>query len=161
MTHICVGELIIIGSANGLSPGRRQAITWTNAGILLTGPLGTNFSEIVSEIQSSSFKKMHLKMSSVKWRPFCLGLNVLTSVIFAATHTFCCCYSAHNSSFAIYLWSFLLTPVTLKYLFLAFRDGGYHFLLQYIHNSTGTVLFMQYYSIEKYITSHSVAEPAK
>ena len=38
-THICVGNLTIIGSDNGLSPGRRQAITWTNAGILLMGPL--------------------------------------------------------------------------------------------------------------------------
>ena len=44
MTHICVGNLTIIGSDNGLSPGRRQAITWTNVGILLIGPQGTNFS---------------------------------------------------------------------------------------------------------------------
>ena len=29
-----------------LSPGRRQAIIWTNAGILSIEPLGTNFSEI-------------------------------------------------------------------------------------------------------------------
>ena len=79
MTHICVGKLTIIGSDNGLSPGRRQAIIWTNAGILLIGPLGTNFSEILSEIHSFSFKKMHLKMSSAKWRPFCFGLNVMIS----------------------------------------------------------------------------------
>ena len=77
-THICVSKLTIIGSDNGLSLERRQAITWTNAGILLIGPLGTNFSEIVIEIQTFSLKKMHLKMSSAKWRPFCLGLNVLT-----------------------------------------------------------------------------------
>ena len=50
MTHICVGKLIIIGSDNGLSPDRRQAIIWTNAGILLIGPFGTNFSEIAIEI---------------------------------------------------------------------------------------------------------------
>ena len=36
-----------IGSDNGLAPDRRQAIIWTNAGILLIGPLGTNFSEIL------------------------------------------------------------------------------------------------------------------
>ena len=77
MTHICVGNLTIIGSDNGLSPGRRQAIIGTNVGILLTGPLGTNFSEILIGIQIFSFKKMPLKMSSAKWRPFCLGLNVL------------------------------------------------------------------------------------
>ena len=78
VTHICVSNLILIGSDNGLSPGRRQAIIWTNAGILLIGPLGTNFSEILIEICIFSFKEMHLKMSSWKWWPFCLGLNVLT-----------------------------------------------------------------------------------
>ena len=78
VTHICVGKLTIIGSDNGLSPGRRQAIIRTNAGILLIGTLGTNFSEILSEPHTFSFKKMHLKMSSGRWRPFCLGLNVLT-----------------------------------------------------------------------------------
>ena len=75
--HICVSNLTIIGSDNGLSPVRRQAIIWTNAGILSIEPLGTNFSEILIRIQAFSFKKMHLKMSSAKWRPFCLGLNVL------------------------------------------------------------------------------------
>ena len=78
VTHICVGRLIIIGSDNGLLPERRQAIIWTSAGILLIGPLGTNFSEILIGIQTFSFKKMRLKMSSAKWRPFCLGPNVLT-----------------------------------------------------------------------------------
>ena len=77
MTHICVSSLTIIVSDNGLSPGRRQAIIWTNAGILLIGPSGTNFSEILIVIHTFSFKKMHLKMLSAKWRPFCLGLNVV------------------------------------------------------------------------------------
>ena len=72
-----VSNLTIIGSDNGLSPGRCQAIIWTNPGILLIGPLGTNFSEILIEIQTFSFKKMHLKMSA-KWRPFCLRLKVLS-----------------------------------------------------------------------------------
>ena len=78
VTHICVSKLIIIGSDNGLSPGRRQAIIWTNNGILLIGPLGTNFSEILFGIQTFSFKKMHLNVSSAKWRPLCLGLNELS-----------------------------------------------------------------------------------
>ena len=77
MTHICVSKLTIIGSDDGLSPDRHQAIILTNAEILLIGPLGTNFSEILIEIHAFSFKKMHLKMSSEKWRPFCLGLHVL------------------------------------------------------------------------------------
>ena len=78
VTHICVGNLTIIGPDNGLSPDRRQAIIWTNAGILLIGPWGTNFSEISIDIHTFSFKKINLKMASAKWRPFCLGLNVLT-----------------------------------------------------------------------------------
>ena len=77
MTHICVSKLTIIGSDNGLSPERRQAIIWTNAGLLSIWPLGTNFSEILSEIHTFSFKKMHFITSSEKLRPFCLGLNVL------------------------------------------------------------------------------------
>ena len=48
--HICVGKLTIIGSDSGLLPGRRQAIVWTNVGVLLFGPLGSNFSEILIEI---------------------------------------------------------------------------------------------------------------
>ena len=73
-THI--GNLTIIGSDNGLSPGQRQAITWTKVGILLIGPLATNFSEMLIEIPTFSFKEIHMKMSG-KWRPFCVGLNVL------------------------------------------------------------------------------------
>ena len=69
---MCVSKLIIIGSDNGLSPGRHQAIIWTNAGIVLIGPYDTNFSEILNEI-----KKMHLNVSSEKLWPFCLSLNVL------------------------------------------------------------------------------------
>ena len=81
VTHICVSNLTIIGSNNGLLPGWRQAIIWTNAVILLIRTLGTHFSEILSEIHTFSFKKMHLKMWSGKWWPFCLGLNVLILVI--------------------------------------------------------------------------------
>ena len=65
-----LSKLSILGSDNGLSPGRRQAIIQTNAGILFIWPFGTNFSEILIEINTFSFKKMHLKMSSGKWRPF-------------------------------------------------------------------------------------------
>ena len=39
VTHICVNKLTVIGSDNGLLPDRRQAIIWTNAGILLIGTL--------------------------------------------------------------------------------------------------------------------------
>ena len=81
MTHIFVGNLTIIGSDNGLSPGQRQAIIRTNAGILLIRPLGTNFSEFLVKILIFSFKKMRLKMSSAKWRLFHLGLNELVETM--------------------------------------------------------------------------------
>ena len=81
VTHICVSKITIIGSDNGLSPGRRQAIIWTNAGILLIEPLGTNFSAFLIEIYIFSAIKMHLKLSSAIWRPFCLGLNELKLLI--------------------------------------------------------------------------------
>ena len=85
VTHICVGKLTIIGSENGLTPSRRQAIIWTNAGLLSNGTLRTYFSDILIKIQQFSLKKMHLKMSSVKRRLCRLGLNVLTWV--RPTHT--------------------------------------------------------------------------
>ena len=77
VTHICISKLTIIGSDNGLSPDGCEAIIWTNARIMLIRTLGTNVSEIFSEIHKFSLTKMHLKMSSEKWRPLCLGLNVL------------------------------------------------------------------------------------
>ena len=77
MTHIYICNLTIIGSYNGLLPGRGQAIIWTNAKILLIGTVGTNFSEILIDIHTFSFNKMHLKVSSVKRWTFCLGLNEL------------------------------------------------------------------------------------
>ena len=86
VTHICVDNLTIIGSDNGLSPGRRQAIIWTNVGMLLIGILGTNFSEIFIEIYAFSFKKMHLKRSSAKRRSVCLGVDLLTHWGLVTTH---------------------------------------------------------------------------
>ena len=50
-----VSKIAVIGSDNGLSPDRRQPNIWTNAGILLIGPSGTNFREIVIEIHTFSF----------------------------------------------------------------------------------------------------------
>ena len=59
VTHVSVSKLTIIGSDSGLSPDRRQAITWINTGILLIGPLRTNFNEISIGIHTFSFKKIH------------------------------------------------------------------------------------------------------
>ena len=64
--HVCINNLTIICSHSGGSPGRCQAIIWTNARILLIGPVGINFSEVSIEIQIFSFKKIHLRVSSAK-----------------------------------------------------------------------------------------------
>ena len=112
VTHICIGNLTIIGSDNGLSPGRRQAITWTNVGILLIGPLGTNFNEMVIEIYTFSFKKIHLKMSSGKWQPFCLGLNVLNQVTVHSQ-----CHEWYVFTYVLISHNIIITYFILKYSF--------------------------------------------
>ena len=63
-TQICVGNLTIIGSDNGLSPGWRQDIIWISVGLLLMGPLRAYFSVISTNIQQFSLRKMQLKMTS-------------------------------------------------------------------------------------------------
>ena len=124
VTHICVGKVTIIGSNNGLLPGRRQTIIWTNAGILLIWPLGTNFSEILIAIETFSLKKMHLKISSAKWRPFCLGLNVLRDISYFCWITFIW-DSCHIWMFyIIYIytyWKMELMKMSVELLFLSFQ----------------------------------------
>ena len=78
MTHICVSELTIIGSDNGLSPGRRQAIIQNNARLLLIEPLGTNFSEISIGIpnifiQENALEHVVCEMASILSRPQCFN----------------------------------------------------------------------------------------
>ena len=58
VTHICVNKLTIICSDNSLSPRRRQAIIWTNAGILLIRPLRTKLSEILIDIHTFHSRKL-------------------------------------------------------------------------------------------------------
>ena len=69
VTYTCVSKLAIIGSNNGLSPGRRQAIFWSNAGIVLIGRLGTNCGEILIEVHAVSFKENAFEKLS---RPQCV-----------------------------------------------------------------------------------------
>ena len=57
--HICVSKLVTIGQDNGLSPGRRQYSIWTDSVILLNGPFGTKFSDILIAVYTFSVKKMH------------------------------------------------------------------------------------------------------
>ena len=69
MTHVCVGNLTIIASDNGLSPGRHQTIIQTKAGKLSIGHLGANFGDILIEIHTFSFKKGHLKTTGILSQP--------------------------------------------------------------------------------------------
>ena len=73
------GDMTIIGSDNGLSPGRRQALIWTNAELLLNGPIGTNFREFWIKFLTFSFKKMRLKVSS-SCRPLDVAIVLLPTV---------------------------------------------------------------------------------
>ena len=83
VTHICINKTTIIGSDNGLSPGRCQAIIWTNAGILLIGTLGTNNSEISNQmsflfIREIAYENVIWKMAAILFRPQCVKAWVLS-----------------------------------------------------------------------------------
>ena len=129
MTYICIGKLTIIGSDNGLLPGRRQAITWTNAAIFLIRPLGTNFSEILIGNRTFSFKELHLKISSVKWRPFCLCLNVITGLTVI--------YNRPWSSQMRTPWSMNLESYTGEWF-------SWSLLIIYIFQSMGQIFFVEF-----------------
>ena len=143
MIHICIGNLTMIGSGNGsdngLSPGRRQAITWTNVGILLIGPLGTNFSEMLIEIHTFSFKKIHWKMSPGKWRPFSLSLNVL-SVVFILQRHWKICHSQCPRNMSVFqtcltfVWR-LPCNFTMEYIASSEKCLTFHYRISHtLHN---------------------------
>ena len=108
MTHICVGNQTIIGSDNGLSPGRYQAIIWTNAVISLNPPLGTNSSEILIEIHifhvKNAFVNGVCEIATILSRPQCvptpqiylIGFQLIHQLTYSPTIdiwrglTFCC-----------------------------------------------------------------------
>ena len=65
-----VTQLTTIGSENGFSPGRRQAIIWTNARKLLIRPLGTKSNGIFyqnsySLIQENPFQNVVWKIAAI------------------------------------------------------------------------------------------------
>ena len=75
--HVGISKPTIIGSDNCLLPGRHQAIIWTNAGVLLIEPSRTNFSVILIEIHTFSFKKRKCILKCLENDIF-LSLNMLT-----------------------------------------------------------------------------------
>ena len=109
-THIYVAKLghIISSNNNILSPHLRQAIIWANAWLSSIGPMRTYFSEIWINLQQFSMKKMHMKMSSAKWQPSCLGLNVLTAEELCST-TLKPTQCIHIENESLFLW------ISIKY----------------------------------------------
>ena len=139
VTHICASKLTSIGTGNGLSPGRRQPIIWTNAGILLTGPLGTNFSDILIKIHTFSIKKVHLNRYSAEWRPFCLGLNLISKCWEGDLSIFCALVRLHAQ------WTERISAVKLSYSrrICYYTDDDYiDFIFLYIYINTHWLLLM-------------------
>ena len=120
VTHTCVGNLTITGSDNGLSPGWCQAIIWTNTGILLIGPLRTNFSENSIKILKFSFKKNTLA-------------SVVCETIFSwsqwvkTVSCICWCYA---------MWERRLEPITIPSYFFRWGMSPVDFCLNYYCGTT-------------------------
>ena len=72
--YICVGNLTIIWPDNGLSLGRRQAIIWTNAGILFPEEQTSLNRYSCIFIQENSFENVVCEMASILSRPQCVNL---------------------------------------------------------------------------------------
>ena len=76
--RICVSNFTIIGSDNGLVPGRCEAIIWNQCwNIVNAKPRNKFLSAIFSEIHTCSCNEMQLTISSAKRRQFCRGRNVV------------------------------------------------------------------------------------
>ena len=109
---ICLSNLTIIGSDNSLLHGRCQVIIWTNAGILLFGPLGRNFDEMFIKFHTFPYKKIHLKRLSTKWWPFCLGLSVLKHNPYIMWMILFCCHCSYVVNF---FWFHMIYSSSLHY----------------------------------------------
>ena len=117
--HIYVSvNWVSIGSVNDMTPKRRQAVTWTNADLLSITSLGTHFSENWIEILISSFKKMRLKISSAKWRPFCPGGDEFKTSIF----TYCTRVINHHMDVRNLDRKVLFSPVWLSDPFMLLTE---------------------------------------
>ena len=81
MPYAILWSLVIIGSDSGLLPVQYQATNSTNADLLSIRRLEPYFSEMSFEIRAFSFNKMHLKMLSAKWQPFCSCFIVLRCLL--------------------------------------------------------------------------------
>ena len=138
VTHLCVSKLTSIASDNGLSPGRRQAIIWTNAEILLIGPLGTNFNEILIEIHRVHYDVTVMLLSTspgktmnLYWKGYLIVCEtvenrtpplLLALLLIMWYRVLPICYFINilsnigSKCYVSYQWNLLFTIVSLKYL---------------------------------------------
>ena len=132
VTHIYVNNL-------GHNWFRYWLVTWSTPShcldqhwYIVNWTLGNNFSQILMEIQTFSFKKTHLKILSAKWRPSCLSFNVLNylgyhiecwpmcSTIRSKQHG---CYTADNTFKYTFSWKkFVFWFMRKKILILIHRN---------------------------------------
>ena len=98
----------IIGSDNGWSaPCHYLNQCWNIANSKLRNTLQWNLKW--SEIHTFSFTKMHLEMSSAKWRQFCLGLNV----IMQSEQAFLWCVFSHWAVECHFVNKWCFSPTTV------------------------------------------------
>ena len=123
VTHICVGKLTSIASDKGLSHGRRQAIIWNIAGIMLIGTLGTFNRNSNIFIEENTFENVVGEISAILSQPQCAnymkwwesslwGIFLtkavehkveLPAIWHAMTLVFCHCHISRNVSY----WRFV------------------------------------------------------
>ena len=88
MTYIYADNPTLVGSDNGFSPGRRQAIIWTNDGILFIRPFGTqwNFNRHLQiSNQENAYENVVCEMAAILSQPQCVYVvNCLSA------HDDCC-----------------------------------------------------------------------
>ena len=72
--HLCICNLAVIGSDNGLSPSRCQTMIWTNAGILIRNKLQWNANRNSNFfIEENAFQYVIWKMLAIFSRPQCVN----------------------------------------------------------------------------------------
>ena len=127
-----------IGSDNGLSLIRSKAIMYTNAMSLSITPLGTNFGDILIKIQTFSFRKMHLEMSSAKWRPY--------SLISGSIYCYINIKVLKYDNYFTYAWLHLFLSISEYFSYYTFvciseyihisSDNNNHPMGYYVHQET-------------------------
>ena len=89
--HICINKLeTIIGLDNSLLLVQHQAIIWrTNADIFVNWMLGNKPRRNLNQSMLIEVKKMHLKMMTATWRPFCFCLMCQPEPVLWRNHPVC------------------------------------------------------------------------